>query len=166
MNWMTAITIQTSAAKNSSGMNKNDVHSISLPANCHQGQSWIPLALSQTPCQLVAVETNPTNGMAKHNKILIPRKISLIMRMVRCIGDSLPNIPSSGGNCAYSGEALRNFHPWVLKKSPDRANQSGLEIVIFLLFHARFPDFPNLADQCRAGPECQFTGFPASGSGL
>jgi len=67
-------------------MNKNEVHNISLPANFHHGQAYNPLALSHTPSQLVAVEISPTTGMARHSKMPMTRKISLIMRNIRFTG--------------------------------------------------------------------------------
>ena len=40
-NWAAAITSQTSAATNSSGMNENEAQNISVPAYSHQGQRQV-----------------------------------------------------------------------------------------------------------------------------
>ena len=91
MNCRAAITNQMIEAANSNGTNKNEAQNISNPAYSHQGQaccSW--LKPWHTPCQPVAVETNPAAGMARHSKRLATRKISLMMRKARFTGASLP----------------------------------------------------------------------------
>ena len=42
MNCNAAITSQTTAAPNNSGINKNEAQNISVPANSHQEQSYWP----------------------------------------------------------------------------------------------------------------------------
>ena len=86
MNCQAAIANQMTAAANNRGMNKNNIHSISLPANFHHGQAYKPFALSQKPSQPLIVETNPVTGMARHSIMLMTRKISLIMRKIRVTG--------------------------------------------------------------------------------